>query len=275
MSIKLDLSNHGSIPKIIHVSWKKKDILDNQSPLILNGIANLKKINPDYTLEISDDSDVEVYLKSKLNKWDYFKIKNKKIVEKIDLWRLFKMYDEGGIYIDIDRYCNISFSDIIKSDTKCILPTCGDSDFSQDLMISCKNNPIFKKAIEYNLNGRYLINPRGVFHLGPPVYMRAVTGVVFGERKERKPGSSIMENYRKLLEESKCFQTYKEILPNDSLLFKYNESTFQKGNGLGKEQFYKSQNVKSWSSGFDKNTLILIFILCILILVSYVIIKNR
>ena len=125
MSIKLDLSNLGSIPKIIHISWKNKNIIGNQSPVILNGITNLKKINPDYKLEISDDNDVENYLKSKLKKWDYFKIKNKKIVEKIDIWRLFKIYNEGGIYIDIDRYCNISFSDIIKNDTKCILPTCG------------------------------------------------------------------------------------------------------------------------------------------------------
>jgi hypothetical protein len=275
MAIKLDVSNLGPIPKIIHVSWKTKDILENQSPLILNGIANLKKLNPDYSLEISDDNDVEEYLKSKLRKCDYFKIKNKKIVEKIDLWRLIKMYNEGGIYIDIDRYCNIDFNQILNKDTKCILPTCGDSDFSQDIMISCKNNPIFKKAIDYNLSGRYLINPRGVFHLGPPIYMRAVTGVVFGEIKERKPGSSIMENYRKLLEDSKYFQTYKENLPNDSLLFKFDESTFQKGNGMDKEQFYKSQNVKSWSSGFDKNTLILMFILCAITLVSYLIIKNK
>tara|TARA_B100000768_G_C11254399_1_gene365679 strand:- start:953 stop:1162 length:210 start_codon:yes stop_codon:yes gene_type:complete len=64
MSIKLDLSNLGSIPKIIHISWKNKNIIGNQSPVILNGITNLKKINPDYKLEISDDNDVENYLKS-------------------------------------------------------------------------------------------------------------------------------------------------------------------------------------------------------------------
>ena len=96
MSIKLDLSEYGIIPKIVHISWKIKNILDNQSPIILNGIANLKKINPDYKIEISNDNDVEKYLKGKLRKWDYFKIKNKKIVEKIDLWRLLKMYHEGG-----------------------------------------------------------------------------------------------------------------------------------------------------------------------------------
>lgn len=268
IDIKLDLSNYESIPKIIHVSWKTKDILNNQSPLILNGLANLIKLNPDYRLEISDDGEVESYLKSKLNKWDYFKIKNKKIVEKVDLWRLLKIYHEGGIYLDIDRYCNISFDEIIREETKCILPTHGDVDFSQDLMISCKGNPIFNKAIEYNLRARFLINPRGVFHLGPPIYMRAVTETVFGKRIKRKPGSSIMNDFRNLLENSKYFQTYKEILPNDSLIFKFDEATFQVGNGLGKEEFYKSQKITPWNYGYDKNTIILlIFVLALVAII--------
>jgi len=267
--IKLDLAKHDDIPKIIHVTWKTKNILDNKSPIILNGLANLKKINPNYKLEISDDKDVEIYLKSKLSKWDYIKIKNKKIVEKIDLWRLFKIYYEGGIYVDIDRYCNIPFDNIIKNETKCILPTCGNVDFSQDLMISCKKNPIFKKAIEYNLASRYIINPRGVFHLGPPIYMRAVTECVFGKRVKRKPPSLVMNNYRCLLQNSKHFQTYKENLPNDSLIFKYNKNTFQNGNGLGKKEFYDSQKITPWSVGYDKNTVILLVVfLCIILIIT-------
>ena len=266
-TVKLDLSKHEKIPKIIHVSWKTKNILDNESPVILNGLANLKRINPNYKLEISDDTDVENYLKQKLKKWDYIKIKNKKIVEKIDLWRLLKIYHEGGIYVDIDRYCNIPFDAIIKRETKCILPTHGDIDFSQDLIISCRKNPIYKKAIEYNLKARFLINPRGVFHLGPPIYMRAVTECVFGRQIKRKPGSSVMDNLRFLLENSKSFQTYKELLPNDSLIFKYDQDTFQKGNGLDKEDFYNSENIKPWSSGYDKNTLILFIIFVIIILI--------
>ena len=267
ITLKLDLSKYDSIPKIIHVSWKTKDILNNQSPIIQNGFANLKKLNPDYTMEISDDRDVEQYLKSKLNKWDYFKIKNKKIVEKIDLWRLLKIYFEGGIYVDLDRYCNISFAEIIQKDTKCILPTHGDTDFSQDLMISCKGNPIFKKAIEYNLAARYLLNPRGVFHLGPPIYMRAVTESVFGKRTKRKPGSPIMEEFRTLLKKSTYFQTYKELMPDNSLIFKYDKSTFQEGNGLGKDEFYKTQKVTPWSSGYDKNTILLFIVVSLIAII--------
>lgn len=267
-SVKLDLSKHESIPKIIHVSWKTKEILNNQSPIILNGLANLKKLNPDYKMEISDDEDVESYLKSKLKKWDYIKIKNKRIVEKIDLWRLLKIYHEGGVYVDIDRYCNISFNSIIKKETKCILPTHGDVDFSQDLMISCKKNPLFKKAIEYNLKARLLLNPRGVFHLGPPIYMLAVSETVFGKRTKRRPGSRVMQDFRMLLNKSTYFQTYKEELPNDSLIFKYDKATFQTGNGLGKDEFYKSQKITPWSSGYDKNTIILLIIVFVIILLS-------
>lgn len=271
MSILLDLSKHRKIPKVVHVTWVNRDILDNQSPIILNGLANLKKLNSNYKIEVSDNDDVETYLKNKLNKWEYFKIKNKKIVEKTDLWRLLKIYIEGGIYLDIDRYCNISFNEIIDKETKCILPTYEDIDFSQDIMISCKNNPIFKKAIEYNLKGRYLINPLGMFQLGPPTYMRAVTEVVFGKRKKRSPGSDIMKNYRKELKNSKYFQTYKENPPNHSLIFKYDKSTFQKGNGLDKKQFYKSQGVIHWRSGFDKNTIILLLVLSIVLILIMVI----
>ncbi len=270
--IKIDLSALDAIPKIIYISWKTKDILNNQSPVILNGITNLKELNPGYTLEISDDDDIEIYLKEHLKSWDYIKIKNKKIVEKVDLWRLLKIYNEGGIYVDIDRYCNIPFDDIIKKDSKCILPTYQDVDFSQDIMISAKGNPIFKKVIDRNLKKRMLLNPRGVFHLGPPLYMRAVTKAVFGKSYKRKPGKEVMEKFRELLTNDKHFQTYKELLPNDSLIYKHDETTFKKGNGLDKDNFYKSQNIKTWSSGYDTNTLILISIL-IPVLIIFLLIK--
>ena len=268
MKVQLDLSGHDPIPKIIHVSWKSKDVLQQQSPMILNGWANLKSLNPDYKFEISDDTDVELYLKKHLKKWDYFKIKNKKIVEKVDLWRLFKMYHEGGIYVDIDRYCNIPFDQIIKEETRCILPTHEDIDFSQDLMISTRHNPLYKVAIKDNLKNRFLVNPRGVFHLGPPLYMKTVTKVVFGEKKKRRPGSAIMNAYRQALKEDPHFQTYKEELPNNSLLFKYDKKSFKKGDGMTKEEFYKSQKIVPWSKGYDKNTMLILGIITAVIIIS-------
>ena len=246
MEIKLDLSQHGNIPKVIHMSWKNKNIFDNQSPVVLNGILNIKKLNPDYKLLLSDDNDVEVYLKKNLSFFDYYKIKYRKIVEKIDLWRLLKIYNEGGIYIDFDRYCNKSFDNIIKSNTKCILPTFLDFDFAQDIMISCPENPIYKKAIEYNLKERTLFPTNQIFHLGPVIFMRSVTEIVFGEIQERNPPIYKMEKYRELLNNSMFFQTYREH-PKDNLIYEYDKETFLIGNGKERKEFYEEQNVKHWS----------------------------
>ena len=87
-----------------------------------NGIQNMKQLNPEYKFVISDDNDVEQYLIDHLDKSDYELIKDRHIVEKVDLWRLLKLYREGGVYTDIDRLCNIPLRDVIHKSTKCIIP---------------------------------------------------------------------------------------------------------------------------------------------------------
>jgi len=55
------------------------------------------------------------------------------------------------------------------------------------------------------------------------------------------------------------------------LIFRYNESTFQTGNGLSKEKFYASQNITPWNSGYDKNTIISAVILGAAVMVYFII----
>ena len=80
------------IPKIAHISWIDKNVIDNQSPLILNGVRNLIDLNPDWNVVMYDNNDIDEYLKSVLDKRDYNLIKDIHIVEKSDLWRLFKLH---------------------------------------------------------------------------------------------------------------------------------------------------------------------------------------
>tara|TARA_Y100000991_G_C21897184_1_gene316406 strand:+ start:28 stop:879 length:852 start_codon:yes stop_codon:yes gene_type:complete len=246
MEIKLDLSKHEAIPKLIHMTWKNKNILSHNSPIVVYGIRNIKKLNPEYELVISEDKDIEKYLKQNLSFFNYLKIKHKKIVEKIDLWRLLKIYNEGGIYIDFDRYCNKSFRDIINPDTKCVLPTFRNLDFSQDIMISCRNNPIYKKAIEYNLSGRSIFNYNNLFHLGPGVYMWAVTETVFGIRLDRNPGEEKIIECRELLEKSTHFQTYKEETRNN-FIFKEDNVISIRNQLKDRDLFYQNQGVIHWT----------------------------
>ena len=241
-----------NIPKIAHVSWIDKNIIDNQSPIILNGVRNLIDLNPDWNVVIYDNNDIDEYLKTVLNKRDYNLIKDIHIVEKSDLWRLFKLYNEGGLYMDLDRFCNISLSNIITDEIKCVLPTCLEWDFSQDFMLTAPGSPIQAQAIELIMQRRYE-GHKNVFFLGPQTYMHAVTKILFGEMVNTDPGVEKFSEMRKAIESMPFIKTYREYPPYDTIIYKHDETTFKKGNSSAtdwvemKKEFYASYKLKHWT----------------------------
>jgi hypothetical protein len=54
------------IPKKVHLSWKTKDLLDSESPLITEGVKKLIELNPNWEVTIYDDAEVDAYLQDKL-----------------------------------------------------------------------------------------------------------------------------------------------------------------------------------------------------------------
>jgi mannosyltransferase OCH1-like enzyme len=230
----------GNIEKKIHISWKNKDVLDKDYNIIKNGILQLKNLNPDYEFNIYDDDDIENYLKIKLSHEDYELIKNKKIVEKTDLWRLFLIYDEGGIYQDIDRFCNIPLSSIIKPTTKCLLPMYYDTDFSQDIMCSSSKNIIYKRAIELNLERRRGNVSDDILYFGPHTYFHAVTEILLGYQLNRNPDKKDVELLRNLINESPYLETYREDPPYNTILYQGENIIFDKG------ELYESYGVRIW-----------------------------
>jgi hypothetical protein len=46
------------IPKKVHLSWKTKDLLDSDSPLITEGVKKLIELNPNWEVTIYDDAEV-------------------------------------------------------------------------------------------------------------------------------------------------------------------------------------------------------------------------
>lgn len=235
------------IPKIVHISWKRKDIFDNQSPLILNGLKNLCDLNPEWKVVISDDDDVDNELRANLAPVDYQLIAHKHIVEKTDLWRLIKIYTEGGLYIDLDRFYNRPLHKIIEPKVKCVLPTYFDLDFSQDIMLSGPKNPIFSEAINLNLQRRRE-GCNNLYQLGAPTYMHAITKVLLGVMIDRDPGPEKFAEIRQAIAKVPFLQTYREQPPNDTLVFQYDEATFKVGNGKGKDEFYAECGVRHWTT---------------------------
>lgn len=228
------------IEKKIYVTWKNKRIIDKSYSIIKNGIVQLKKLNPDYMFYIYDDAEVDEYIKSKVSTADYELIRTRNIVEKADLWRLLVMYWEGGVYCDIDRFCNQPLSTIITAGVKCVLPIYGDTDFSQDIMMSCKGNPIVARAIELNLERR-LTTINDIFYLGPATYFNAATEVLLGRQLERYPGQEVLGLLEAGIKGSNYMKTYVERPPFDTILYR--------GSALlnDKSRMYREEAVQHWS----------------------------
>lgn len=232
------------IPKLVHVTWKTKDIINSPSFIIENGIRKLIKLNPDWKVNIYDDGEIDQYLKESLDQNDYKLIENKHIVQKSDLWRLFKIYNEGGMYMDIDRLCNKNLSFLIDPNIKWVLPTCRDFDFSHDIMISAPSNPVYMQAVDLYLQ-RLRQGNASVYFLGPQTYMHAITMSFFGEMINSDPGKEAFDKMRAEIQRFNFIKLFTEDIPYDTLLYSGSKDQFDYD--AMKKKLYQDNGIKHWT----------------------------
>lgn len=231
------------IPKVAHLVWNHKEVLYSQHPLITNGLHSLIRLNPDWKVTVYIPSEIESDLRNILSIEDYDLVKNRHFVSKIDLWRQFKMYEDGGLYLDIDKMVNIPLSEIIDDGIKWVLPTTKDYDFSCDVMLSAPNNPAFKTCYNMYLD-RLKKGMTDQYFLGPQTYMHAVSYTLCGEMINTDPGTEVFEMMRHKIAELPFVKTYKETPHNDMLLYRGD-----KGDELEwiKRDFYAKEGIRHWT----------------------------
>jgi len=234
------------IPKLIHISWKNKNIFENKSELVKNGLHNLVQMNPEWQYQLNTDNDVDDYLKNNLEKKEYAIIQNSNIIAKLDIWRLLKIYNEGGLYIDLDRLYNIPLDNIINDNIKCVLPTNMDHDFSNDFILSAPQNPIYLEAIQLNFQRRWQ-GITNIYFLGAQTYMHAVTKVLVGERIDTAPGAGIFKEIRSALSNIPFIKTYRETPPYDTIVFK-KDKYFEMDHEKEKRTLYADFGMKHWTN---------------------------
>jgi mannosyltransferase OCH1-like enzyme len=231
------------IPKKAHIVWNHKEVINSNHPLITNGLHNLIKLNPDWEVTIYTPEEIETNLKQVLSEKDYNLVKNRHFVSKIDLWRLFKMYFEGGLYMDLDRMVNIPLSEVAPENINWVLPITKDYDLSCDFIMSAANNPAFKTAFEMYLT-RLNTGWTDQYFLGPQTYMHAISYTLCGEIVNTDPGTEKFQMLRNKISEMPFIKTYREEPYNDMILYKGNE-----GDSLEdiKRDFYAKEKVKHWT----------------------------
>jgi len=232
------------IPKKIHLSWKTKDLLASESPLITEGVKKLIELNPNWEVTIYDDTEVDAYLQKHLEPTLYALIANKHIVQKTDLWRLIKLFEEGGLYMDIDRFVDTPLDDLIDEGTKWVVPTCRDYDFSHDFMMTAPQNPVYSTAIHLYIQ-RLQEGHNNIYFLGPQTYMHAITLVVMGKMINTDPGVEVFDRIRETMDAAGFIKTYREDPPYNTIV--YREGALGLNWEQEKRKFYAESGLKHWS----------------------------
>jgi len=231
------------IPKLVHLIWNHKRILDSDHPLITNGILNLIKLNPNWKVTVYTPNDIEADLVAWLSDSDYQLIKNRHFVSKTDLWRQFKLYNEGGLYMDIDRLCNKTLDSLLDENTRWLCPTSKDFDVTCDFLLSAPGNPIYMKAAELYIH-RVREGHTSQYFLGPQTYMHAVSFVLCGEMINTNPGVEKMNYIREKIIELPFAKTFKEIPPNETVIY---SGTLGDDLEEMKRDFYAQEGVQHWT----------------------------
>jgi hypothetical protein len=241
------------------MTWPTKEIVKSQAVLVNLGLRRLIDLNPDWTVTIHEDAEVNEYLEFHLGRNVWNVIRDDHIVTKTDLWRLIKLYEEGGVYCDIDRICDTPLDVVIPEGVNWVLPTCLDHDFSQDFMATAPGNPAFKLAADMYI-ARRLNGQTNTYYLGPQTFMHAATRALTGHIIDSGCGPWVMGKLREHIASMPFMATYREQPPYNTILQRgdvdrslssYGKSDLPAGvettHELAKRDLYKEFGMKHWT----------------------------
>ena len=165
------------IEKNIFQSWHTKDL----HHLLQNKIDIFKNLNPEYSYNLYNDSDMDDFVNNHFNgeiAECYNKLKI--IVAKVDFWRYLVLYKYGGVYLDMDSNIEKPLNELIRSTDEAIITAEGIPNlYVQWALIFSKGHPILKKTIDLIINNiQNNSYPNDIHKMtGPTVYTEAINKI--------------------------------------------------------------------------------------------------
>lgn len=135
----------GGIPKIIHQTWKNKNIPDKWKHCQREWV----RLHPDWTYILWTDQDIRNHIQNYHPEFLEIHDSYEYPIQRADMIRYFILYDYGGVYCDLDMYPLKSLDDIITYNMNYFVHSANSPDsITNNFMISPKNSPIMKKVQE-------------------------------------------------------------------------------------------------------------------------------
>jgi hypothetical protein len=202
------LQSLDSLPKNVHIFFPDKEYYRKQPilPFVSFSIISMINLNPDWNVTVYDDEMIDRVIQNAGNVGIISKEEvdvligvegeeegegghkqTAHIVERCDIARLLLMYQEGGVYLDVDRLVSRKFADFITPSTRLCLPTHFDINFAQDIMCSSRGNEMFLSIIQRASTIRMESERRKgwvkgglLYDMGPSSYNSQILMNVFG-----------------------------------------------------------------------------------------------
>lgn len=129
-----------SIPKIIHQTWKTKDIPEKWK----KSQQEWQRLHPDWKYILWTDEDIRNHIKN--NHPDFLELHDnyEYDIQRADMIRYFILYDFGGLYSDLDQYPTENIEKYITTNLNYFVYSPNSDILTNQFMISPKGSNIMK-----------------------------------------------------------------------------------------------------------------------------------
>eukprot|EP00527_Entomoneis_sp_CCMP2396_P009907 CAMPEP_0198138480 /NCGR_PEP_ID=MMETSP1443-20131203/1887_1 /TAXON_ID=186043 /ORGANISM="Entomoneis sp., Strain CCMP2396" /LENGTH=368 /DNA_ID=CAMNT_0043800271 /DNA_START=74 /DNA_END=1180 /DNA_ORIENTATION=+ len=250
------LKSLSKFPKVVHIIWPDKNILNSSFEMLEHGAKKLKRLNPDWEFLVHDYDDVHNTIQQfhhpDIPQSTLKDLENAHIVEKTDAFRLIRIYETGGLYVDIDRVMNVALSEVIGENTKLVIPTYYNINFAQDLFGSSPKNDLILNVFKRQCKLREQYPRRNGWirssdHMSlVHTFSKSMAKDLFG--KNIDINSPIWDEARHVLNvNSNSMVVTKKDVWCDGLLIK----DYDGCKSVSRESLYKAYNVTRWGNQVD------------------------
>ena len=158
------------IPKIIHQTWKTKDIPDEWK----TAVHYCKKINKEFKYILWTDETMDIFVKK--NYANFYKIYKsyKYDIQRCDVFRYLVLYKYGGIYLDMDIICKEKLNNFLHYNLVLARSSNIETSFTNAFFMVVPNHSFFKYCIN-NLSE----NINNYQYFGKHLHVMNSTGPLF------------------------------------------------------------------------------------------------
>ena len=137
-------------PRNHFCSFRDRKALDDWS-----SFQSWQRLNPQWKLRFYDDSEMESYVRQYLSDEELAGFMTlPKMAAKVDIWRLLALYNEGGLYTDLDVECLRPIEDWVQDPRSEVL-LCVDNivpnNFAQHVLLAMPRNKVIRAALDLAL----------------------------------------------------------------------------------------------------------------------------